>query len=52
MIQLGAYRKGSSVEVDEAIRIFPKLRVFLSQGKEEKTTLPESFEQLGHLLSE
>ncbi|EFX83544.1 hypothetical protein DAPPUDRAFT_100109 [Daphnia pulex] len=51
MIQLGTYRHGSSPEVDEAIRLFPKLSTFLSQGKEEKSTLLESFEQLSQVVS-
>ena len=35
LIRLGAYRAGSSPEVDEAIALFPALDAFLAQGKEE-----------------
>lgn len=51
MIRLGAYRKGSSPEVDEAIRLYPALMTFLSQEKKERSSLQESFESLKHVLS-
>lgn len=51
MIQLGAYRNGSSVEVDEAIQMFPKLNAFLHQDKEEKSTLHDGFQQLEDILA-
>ena len=38
LIRLGAYRAGSSAEVDEAIRLHKPLEAFLGQGKEEATT--------------
>ncbi len=34
LIRLGAYRPGSSPEVDEAIRLHPGLEAFLRQDKE------------------
>src|SRR6266853_3504610 len=43
LIRLGAYRKGSSAEVDEAIRLHRPLEAFLSQGKEESTSLAEGY---------
>ena len=39
LIRLGAYRPGSSPEVDEAIRLHGPLEAFLAQDKEEATTL-------------
>ena len=39
LIRLGAYRPGSSAEVDEAIRLHRPLEQFLTQGKEEATDL-------------
>src|SRR5665213_3030852 len=41
LIRLGAYRPGSSADVDEAIRLHPAFEAFLRQGKEESTTLSE-----------
>ena len=35
LIRLGAYRAGSSAEVDEAIRLHEPLEAFLRQGKDE-----------------
>src|SRR5919202_3910538 len=37
LIRLGAYRKGSDPEVDEAIRLQPAFEAFLAQGKEDAT---------------
>src|SRR6202040_1400177 len=39
LIRLGAYRAGSSPEVDAAIRLHRPLEEFLAQGKEEATSL-------------
>ncbi|MBI1308819.1 MAG: flagellar protein export ATPase FliI [Proteobacteria bacterium] len=51
LIRLGAYVKGSDPQVDEAIARMPKLEAFLCQKPEEKTTMPESFKQLGAALA-
>ena len=50
MIRLGAYRKGASAEVDEAIAYYPLLNDFLKQGKKEKISLEEGFQQLKAIL--
>lgn len=50
MIRLGAYRKGSSPEVDEAIHFYPLLNAFLHQNKEESTSMNEGFHKLADLL--
>jgi flagellum-specific ATP synthase len=52
LIRLGAYRPGSSVEVDESIRLFPALDAFLAQGKEDATTIGESYHRLASILTE
>jgi flagellum-specific ATP synthase len=52
LIRLGAYRPGSSPEVDEAIRLHPRLEAFLGQSKEEATTLIEGYQRLEQLLAE
>ena len=50
MIRLGAYRKGSDPEVDEAIRLYPQLEAFLSQSPREHTSLAEGYKMLGEIL--
>ena len=50
LIRLGAYRKGSDVEVDEAIARYPRLEAFLGQNKEESSSIEESFAKLGEVL--
>lgn len=50
LIRLGAYRHGSSPEVDEAIRLQPALDSFLKQGKSEATALKEGYQQLAQIL--
>ena len=50
LIKLGAYRKGSDPEVDEAILRYPNLEKFLSQDKEECTSIEEGFEMLAQCL--
>ena len=50
LIRLGAYRSGSSLEVDEAIRLHRPLEVFLAQKKEEATSLQEGYLRLEQIL--
>jgi flagellum-specific ATP synthase len=50
LIRLGAYRAGSSPEVDEAIRLFPDLDAFLAQGKKEATNLGDGYRRLAQIL--
>ena len=50
LIRLGAYRAGSSPEVDEAIRLHPSFEAFLKQGKEESTSLNDGYMQLAQIL--
>ena len=52
LIRLGAYKKGSNQEVDEAIFYYPKIEAFLSQRKDEKVTLAECYRQLDAILAE
>ena len=51
LIRLGAYKKGSNQEVDEAIFYYPKIEEFLSQKKNERVTLEEGYQQLGEILA-
>ena len=50
LIRLGAYRPGSSQEVDEAIRLHQPLEEFLAQQKEEATGLKQGYERLEQIL--
>ncbi len=50
LIRLGAYRKGSDLDVDEAIRLYPEIEEFLSQNKGESTLIEDGFERMAQIL--
>jgi flagellum-specific ATP synthase len=50
LIRLGAYRAGSSPEVDEAIRLHEPLEDFLRQAKDEATSLGDGYRRLEQIL--
>ncbi|HVV63418.1 MAG TPA: flagellar protein export ATPase FliI [Pseudolabrys sp.] len=50
LIRLGAYRPGSSPEVDEAIGLHKPLEAFLAQSKEEATSMAEGYQRLERIL--
>ena len=50
LIRLGAYRAGSSPEVDEAIRLHEPLEAFLRQAKDEKSSLSEGYVLLAQIM--
>jgi flagellum-specific ATP synthase len=50
MIRLGAYRKGSNAEVDQAIQYHPALENYLRQRKDEKTELDKGYDELATIL--
>jgi len=50
LIRLGAYRTGSSAEVDRAIRLHRPLEEFLAQSKEEATSLGQGYQRLEQIL--
>ena len=50
LIRLGAYRAGSSPEVDEAIRLHEPLEGFLRQAKDENAGLGDGYRQLAQIL--
>jgi flagellum-specific ATP synthase len=51
LIRLGAYRTGTDPEIDEAIRLYPALEAFLAQGREERSSLAESYVALARVLA-
>src|ERR1700689_3085098 len=51
LIRLGAYRKGSSREVDEAIGLHAPLEAFLAQGKEESTSQAEGYRRFAQIFT-
>jgi flagellum-specific ATP synthase len=50
LINIGAYKKGSSKEIDEAIQKYPQIISFLKQGTHEKMTIQESVNALMQLV--
>jgi flagellum-specific ATP synthase len=50
LIRLGAYRAGSSAEVDEAIRLHGPLEQFLAQVREDCTSLADGYQRLATIL--
>ncbi len=50
LIRLGAYKAGSSEEVDEAVALMPQLEAFLGQRKEESTSIRDGYHRLADIL--
>lgn len=50
LIRLGAYRKGSDPDVDEAIRLYPRIEEFLTQRKDDHSTIDEGFAMLAEII--
>jgi flagellum-specific ATP synthase len=50
LIRIGAYKPGSNADVDEAIRLRPALEAFLSQSRDDATSIGESFARLAAAL--
>jgi len=50
LIRIGAYRQGTDPEVDRAIALNPALEAFLSQDKDEATSLDDSFARLAAIV--
>lgn len=46
LINIGAYKKGSSEDIDKAIAYYPKIVSFLKQDVNEKSTMEESIRSL------
>ena len=50
LIQIGAYKKGSSAKVDEAIYYYPEIMSFLAQNTKEDSNLTQSLSELSRIL--
>lgn len=50
MIRLGAYRKGTNAEVDEALNYYGPIEQFMSQGKDESDTIESGYAKLAGIL--
>jgi flagellum-specific ATP synthase len=50
LIRLGAYRRGSDPQVDEALVLYPQIEEFLRQNKDDKTTIDQGFERMARIL--
>lgn len=50
LIRLGAYRKGSDPKVDRAIAINPALEAYLSQQREERTSIADGYQLLTAIM--
>lgn len=51
LIRIGAYKPGADAEVDEAIRVRPAIEALLAQGREELSSIEESFAMLAEALA-
>jgi flagellum-specific ATP synthase len=51
LVSLGAYPAGSDPRIDEALRLVPRLRAFLAQERDERSSVEESFRALGQALA-
>jgi flagellum-specific ATP synthase len=51
MIRLGAYKIGTDVEIDKAIKYYPHLDRFLAQKPKEFVTMQEAYIQLAEILN-
>ncbi len=50
LINIGAYKKGSSTKIDEAINLYPLIISFLKQATNEPVSYEQSVEQLMNLV--
>ena len=52
LIRLGAYKRGSNPQVDEAIFYYDKLEAFLSQKKKDKVDFATGYRELSEILAQ
>ena len=51
LIRIGAYKAGADMQVDEAVRVRAALERVLTQGRDEQSSIDESFRMLAEALS-
>ena len=51
LINIGAYAHGSNPEIDEAIKLHPRITAFLQQGVNERSDFSETLAQLEAVFS-
>jgi flagellum-specific ATP synthase len=51
LIRLGAYRRGSNPEVDEALYYYPRIEEFMRQTKDDQTDLETGYQLLEEVLA-
>jgi flagellum-specific ATP synthase len=51
LIRIGAYRQGADPQVDRAIALNPALEAFLTQDKDEATSMDDSFGRMAEILA-
>lgn len=51
LIQIGAYKRGTDPEIDQAIGFYPKIQTYLKQGIHDYETLNDSIEKMNQLLN-
>jgi flagellum-specific ATP synthase len=51
LIRIGAYKPGADAQVDEAVRVRDALEALLAQGRDEQTSIKDSFAMLAEALS-
>ena len=50
LVRLGAYQSGNDAAADEALELAPQIERLLKQGRDERSTLAESFSQLAQIV--
>ncbi len=51
LIRLGAYKAGTNPEVDNAVKLYPRLEAFLTQKKDEQARLSDGYVALKDILA-
>ena len=51
LIRIGAYRRGSDAQIDEAIDVFPRLEAFLAQAQEDHADLASGYADLAEIFA-
>ena len=51
MVRLGAYKAGSSPEVDAAVALAPQIEALINQGKNDQGNAPTAFAALAEILA-